>query len=81
MTSKQWENLIKEEFGVSGSLAGDMYHAMLRPYKLHINLYGMLKCKYYRMMEYGEDYCVPVCMAQKGMPRTHCDGLKEKCWK
>ena len=29
MTSHEWKELIKEEFGVSGNVAKKMYHAML----------------------------------------------------
>ena len=81
MNSKQWEDLIKQEFGISGSLAVKMYHEMLKPYNLHIKLYGAPPCKYYRMFESGPDCYYPVCMAQKGMPRTHCDGKRGKWWK
>lgn len=37
------------------------------------------KCKAYKMYEAGEDYIYPICKAQTGWPRAHCDGNKSKC--
>ena len=81
MKSKEWENLIKQEFGVSGTLAAKMYHEMLKPYITHETLYGE-RCPYYKLITFDYDeigyHC---CMAQRYMPRTLCGGMKTRCEK
>jgi len=78
LNSKEWEHLIKQEFGVSGTLAAKMYHEMLKPYK--INMSCAVKCPYYKLITFDHDkrgyYC---CTAQRYMPRTICGGLKSRC--
>lgn len=78
MNSKQWKDLIKQEFGVSGSLAAKMYHEMLKPYKINISC--SVKCPYYKFIKFDYDKNgYYYCMARKGGPRCDCGGFKSRC--